>query len=137
MNAGVDFAIFNLQMFLFSTVTGPLISLFKTVSFIISFTNSYFWNKYWAFEAGRTGQSRGEFAKFIIVTVIGLLINVGSTSAIVFLLDPQFGFGQIAWNNVAAVFGAAAGLIWNFIGYRLVVFKKEAATSDTNIRITY
>ncbi len=129
LNSGVDFAIFNLLMFLTSVETGSYISVFKTVSFIVAVINSYFWNKYWAFEAGSSTTEKGkEFGKFIIINAIGALVNVGITSAVVFAIPPQFGFSQLAWNNIAAVIATAVALIWNFIGLRLIVFKKNASS---------
>lgn len=124
-NAGIDFAVFNFLMFLTNIENGPLISSFKTVSFVVAVTNSYFWNKYWAFEAGTSKEKKTtEFAKFIIVNIVGAFINVGITSAIIFVISPKLGFSQLAWNNIAAVIASAIVIIWNFIGFRLIVFKK-------------
>lgn len=123
-NAGMDFAVFNLLMFLTKIEKGPFISFFKTVSFAVAVTNSYFWNKYWAFEAGSSTKKKStEFAKFIIVNIMGAFLNIGITSVIIFTIEPRFGFSQLAWNNIAVVIATAFALIWNFIGFRLIVFK--------------
>ncbi len=132
MNAGIDFGIFNLLMFWTNIEEGAAISTFKGISFIAAVINSYFLNKYWVFEASGSGTKAKEFLTFLVVTVVGLLINVGVTSGIVFTVDPQFGFSQLSWNNIAAVFGSLFGLVWNFIGYRLIVFKKEATVENTH-----
>src|SRR3990167_8132310 len=58
-NTGVDFAVFNLLMSITSIIKGPAVSSFKTVSFVVAVTNSYFWNKYWAFEAGNRRNTEG------------------------------------------------------------------------------
>ncbi len=130
LNAGIDFGIFNLLMFLTKIENGPLISSFKTVSFVFAFTNSYFWNKYWAFEAGSsTVKKSTEFIKFVIVNIVGAFINVGVASFIIFFVTPRLGFSQLAWNNIAAVIAAAITLIWNFLGFRLIVFKKHDPSS--------
>ncbi|MDP3953808.1 MAG: GtrA family protein, partial [bacterium] len=126
LNAGIDFGVFNFLMFVANIEVGAAVSAFKGVSFVAAVINSYFWNKFWVFEAGATSKTGSEFSKFIVVTAIGLFINVGVVSGILYVYAPQFGFSQLAWNNVAAVAGAAMGLIWNFVGYRLIVFKKEA-----------
>lgn len=129
-NSGVDFAVFNLLMHATGINRGPAISSFKTVSFLVAVTNSYFWNKYWAFEAGSAKADKGkEIIKFFVVNVIGAFLNVGITSAIIFTTVPQFGFSQIVWNNVAAVIATAVALIWNFIGFRLIVFRKAEPVS--------
>lgn len=123
-NAAVDFGVLNILIFTSGAAAGILFSVFKTVSFIAATINSYFWNKFWTFEAGKTGVGTGEFAKFLAVSVVGVLVNVGFASAVVNLTDPQFGFNPEQWANVGAVVGSATALIWNFLGYKLIVFKK-------------
>lgn len=131
MNAGIDFAIYNLEIYISGIQQGKAITLFKTVSFLASFINSYYWSKYWTFGAGETRNKGTEFAKFAVVTVIGAVLNIGITSGIVNLVPPQFGFSQLGWDNIAAVVAAIANLIWNFIGYRLIVFKIAANKAET------
>lgn len=130
LNTGVDFAVFNFLMFTSGNdKPGVALSAFKAVAFIVAVTNSYFWNKYWAFKAGAsTAGKGGEFAKFFAVNVGGVLINVGVTSGITVLIAPQFGFSQVAWNNIAAIVATIFVLIWNFVGFRLIVFKKNASS---------
>lgn len=98
-------------------------SLFKATSFIIANINSYYWNKYWTFHAGEDKKS--EFVQFFIVSVIGFAVNVLFASAV-------FKIGSAAnanlstdqWGLLGAVVGSIAGLAWNFIGYKFIVFKK-------------
>lgn len=123
-NTGIDFSVFNLLIYLTGILEGIGITIFKAAGFIFAFTNSYFWNKHWTYRAGNTAQNTGEFFKFGLVTLIGLLLNVGITSLIVFLFPPQLGFSQLAWNNIAAAVAVIANLIWNFIGYKIFVFRK-------------
>lgn len=129
-NAGIDLGVFNLLMFLTGIEQGVTVSSFKTVAFVAALVNSYFWNKYWAFKAAGTSGGTREFSKFAVVSVGGLLANVGVTTLIVLAIEPMFGFSQLGWNNIAAVVGNVAGLIWNFIGYRWIVFKKEQTAAE-------
>lgn len=130
-NSGIDFAVFNFLMFMTKIDKGPLVSSFKTISFVVAVTNSYFWNKFWAFEAGESTQKKSvEFAKFILVNIVGAILNVGITSVIIFTIEPQLGFSQVVWNNLAAVAATAIALIWNFIGFRLIVFKGAGPISN-------
>lgn len=124
LNAGVDFGVFNLLMFATSIEKGQSIVFFKVASFIVAFTNSYFWNKYWAFNAGGTSGGGVEFTKFATVTVIGAALNVGITSGIINFVPPIGAISQLAWNNIAAAIAAVIVLIWNFTGYRVIVFKQ-------------
>lgn len=124
-NAAVDFGILNLLIFYSGEAAGILFSVFKGFSFIIATIHSYFWNKFWAFEAGNTPVTKEEFIKFFTVTAVALLINVGMASFTVNLIGPQFGIGAEGWANIGAVVGSAAALIVSFIGFRIVVFKKN------------
>jgi putative flippase GtrA len=127
-NAGVDFGVFNLLIYLTGIEKGLTLTLFKSVSFIASFTNSYFWNKYWTFNAGKTSDGKGEFVKYAVVTLIGAAINIGISTLIINLIKPAFGFSQLGWDNMAVVFATIGNLIWNFIGYQLIVFKTKQET---------
>lgn len=130
-NAGIDLGVFNLLMFITGIEQGITVSSFKTVAFIAALVNSYFWNKYWSFKAGESGGGTREFSKYAIISVGGLLANVGVTTLIILAMVPKFGFTQLGWNNIAAVVGNVAGLIWNFIGYRFIVFQTREKWNKT------
>jgi len=98
-------------------------SLFKAASFIIANINSYFWNKYWTFEANASQKKPSEFIQFFLVSLIGLAVNVLLASLFVKLAP----FGSINSDQVGllgGVAGSISGLAWNFIGYKFIVFKK-------------
>lgn len=123
-NAAVDFGILNLLIFYTAIASGLFFSLFKSISFVVAVTHSYFWNKYWAFEAGKVPVSREEFSKFFVITLIALLVNVGVASFAVNIIGPLFGLSAKAWANVGAVAGSALALVFSFAGFRMFVFKK-------------
>ena len=123
-NAAVDFGILNLLIFYSGASAGILFSVFKGISFFIAAIHSYFWNKYWAFEAGRSGVSGQEFFKFFGITIVAVLVNVVAASVVVNIIGPQFGLAREAWANIGAVVGSAVALIVSFIGFRTAVFKK-------------
>ena len=133
-NAAVDFGILNLLIFYFGIAAGVWFSVFKGISFITAAVHSYFWNKYWTFEAGNTPVTRKEFTKFFAVTIFALLVNVGIASFVFQFVGhqgiipgfstPRFGLTSEAWANIGAVAGSAAALIVSFIGFKTAVFKK-------------
>lgn len=128
LNTGIDFGVFNLLMFLTDIQKGIWISAFLVISFSLAVVNSYFWNKFWVFEGGALTSVGGmEFATFAVITVVGLMFKVGVSSGIIFLIPPQYNLSQLGWNNVAAVVGTIFSLVWNFIGYRLIVFKTNGS----------
>lgn len=128
LNTFVDWGILNLLMFLTSAASGYLFVVFKGASFLVATVNSYAWNKFWTFkkaedvsaEKKTTGK---EFLQFIIVSLVGFSLNVGVSTLIVNLVGPQFGIGEQLWANVGAFGGTLIGLAWNFLGYKLIVFK--------------
>lgn len=123
-NAAVDFGVLNFLIFYSGEAGGVLFSVFKGISFVIAAVHSYFWNKYWSFEAGRTNVSGKEFFKFFTVTIFATIINVVAASIVVNSVGVQFGFSPEVWANIGAIAGSAVALMASFIGFRKFVFKK-------------
>ena len=130
--AAIDFGVLNFLMFLTGLAVGLPFTIFKSISFIIAATNSYFVNKFWTFgnqkaldPAAFTEKKSAlkEYGQFLAVSTIGIIINVGVASIIVNGAGPQYGLEPKIWANLGAVAGAAIGLVWNFIGFKLIVFK--------------
>ena len=122
-NAAVDFGILNLAIYWSGVSAGLPYSLFKAVSFLVAMFNSYAFNKYWTFEAGKSKGGSSELAQFASVAVLSVLVNVGVASLVVNFIDPIGGLNSNGWANVGAVAGSAAALVFSFIGFRRV-FKK-------------
>ena len=123
-NSAVDFGVLNLLIAYSGITAGLVFSVFKALSFTVAVTHSYFWNRYWAFNSGPESH-KGVFTKFITVNIIVALINVGTASFIVNGMDPQFGLDYKTWANVGAFVGAAVSFVFNFVGFRLIVFKEK------------
>lgn len=125
INTALDFAILNLEMWMFSIYAGWPIIIFNVVSFAIASTNSFIWNRLWTFKVKSGEKVAMQYLQFIIVTAIGMGIN----SSIVYLgttvVGPHFGLHPQLWANVVKVFATCISLIWNFFGYKFVVFKKK------------
>lgn len=99
-------------------------SIYKATSFIVANINSYFWNKYWTFDQGKKKQTRSEFLQFFAVSVVGFLINVFIASFVFkMVLGSLTGLSDDQLGLIGAAAGSIAGLAWNFIGYKLWVFK--------------
>jgi len=123
-NTAVDFGALNLLILISGIAGGIGYSIFKGISFIMATIHSYFWNKFWTFKKRKMEKAEKEFFQFFVVSLIGLGINVGIASLVVVVIAPQWGIVPKIWANIGAACGSAIGLIWNFLGYKFIVFKK-------------
>lgn len=99
-------------------------TLYKSISFFIANANSYVWNKYWTFGSNEEKKSSTEFIQFLIVSLIGFLINIVAASLIFSFFHKIGGLTSDQWALIGAATGSISGLAWNFIGYKFIVFKK-------------
>ena len=127
LNTGVDFGILNLLSHFTGTYAGPRLIPLNMVSFGVALVNSYVLNKYWTFRATQSGVSSVEFGKFAIVSLVGLGINTGALVLITSVVSAPLGLLPQLWENAAKIFATGFSLIWNFAGYKFVVFKKTTA----------
>lgn len=123
-NTVIDAGIFSLLIFLSGITNGFYISAFRTFSVFIAIVNSYLWNKYWSFQKNESEEVPKEFTHFVAISLVGMIINVGITSFLVNILGPQAGLSPTAWATLAGIIPVPVVLVWNFVGYKLFVFKK-------------
>lgn len=122
-NALMDFSILNILIAFIGLHADFSYSIFKGASFIGATATGYALNKYWSFEASRTHGGGSELTRYVIVAVIALVIN-DAVASFAHASGPFFGFTVEQWANLSAVAGSAVALIFSFIGYKMVVFKK-------------
>lgn len=127
LNTGIDFAILNALTILTGITQGASMILLNTISFTAATTNSYFLNKHWTFRDKEKNSEEKKFFQFIAVSLIGAVINGGIVFAVTTYAKPAFGslgLGDQLWVNIAKVLATGISLVWNFLGYKFVVFKK-------------
>ncbi len=135
-NTLVDWVVLFGLMRLTGITSGFGYSAEKGGSFLVAVINSYVWNKYWTFKAKGTKVAT-EFSQFFLVSVVGMVINVGVASLVVRFIKPMdfvislagyIPFIELAPGEIWGIFGAAVATIvalaWNFLGYKFIVFKK-------------
>jgi len=126
INTGIDFAVLNALLFSTKIYSGRWLILFNSISFSAAVINSYFLNKYWTFKSQSGEDSKAkQFSQFLIISVIGISINDAIVYGLATFTSPLFGFSAQMWTNVAKLFATAASMVWNFIGYKFIVFKKK------------
>lgn len=124
INTAIDFAILNLLSKLTGITKGDGLIPLNIISFSIATTNSYFLNKHWSF-ADNSGNDGGKkFSLFLIVSITGALINTSIVRIISTNVSPLFDLSPQLWLNVSKAAATGVSLVWNFIGYKLFVFKK-------------
>ncbi len=124
INTGIDFLVLNIEMILTGITSGPSMLILNSISFSAATTNSFFMNKRWTFEDSGNKKDGVKFSQFLIVSIIGITINGGVVYLITSFVDPLFGLNPQLWANVAKLFATGISLVWNFIGYKFIVFKK-------------
>lgn len=120
LNTVIDFSILNLFINLTGIASGPSIIPMNAFAFSAAVVNSYFWNKKWVFEEKKSG----DFVIFFIVTVIGIALNSAVLFVMTTLVPHQVTISPKLWANLAKVLATGISMVWNYLGYRLVVFKK-------------
>lgn len=188
INTALDFAVLNFLSVRFQILAGLELGSINVIGFSLAVIQSYFWNKYWAFNEqgvsllrnvirlcmvgllgalvmvmvlyGRIQNLGSEyfiaaialmiigqlaiwfsqgfklsnrpdgqvflFTSFLGVSLVGLLINSGVVAG---LSDYLLHIGWLTNNkalasNIAKLVATLASLIWNFIGYKLIVFRR-------------
>lgn len=124
LNTFIDLGVLNFFIWISGIFKGPFYALFKAISFLAAVTNSYFWNKYWTFEKKEEKPKPEEFLKFLTLTLVGLLINVGIASLVVNVIGPQFGINEKIWASIGAIIAAFFAFLWNFLASKFIVFGK-------------
>lgn len=128
INTAIDFAVLNTLVFMSGITSGAGLFVLNCISFSVAVVNSYYMNKRWTFKeaaAGIEDKNAGvQFSQFFIVSLIGITINGLILTGITSYITAPFGLSDQLWVNVAKLVATGASLVWNFIGYKLFVFKK-------------
>ena len=117
LNTAIHYGVF-LALFRF---LGVHYLLSSTVGYCCGIVNSFVWNKLWTFQVRGTRKDI-EFAKFVAVNLVSLLINLGSLKIFVtnFGIQPEIG----------QVFAIGLAIMVNFLGNKLWTFRvKEGLIS--------
>lgn len=124
VNTGLDFLVLNAQMFVTGINQGAGMLAQNALSFSVATINSYYFNKKWAFQDNSQKNQGHKFSQFLVVSLVGLVINSSTVFLITSCISPLFGISPLLWANLAKMAATGISLIWNFVGYKFFVFKK-------------
>jgi len=124
LNTFLDLGVLNFLILVFGFRSGLHYSFFKGISFLVAASNSYFWNKIWVF-GSKERNIKEESAKFLLISIGGLIINVVIASLIVAFFENFLNISLRILGNIGAIGGVLGSMFWNFFGYKFFVFKKS------------
>ncbi|MFH0916337.1 MAG: GtrA family protein [bacterium] len=115
INTAVDLVAF----YLLGLIPGMPDVAAKGLSYVLGISNSFVWNKYWTFSAGRSERGKREFAVFFSVNIPPLLVNVVVFSLLGLWIDS----GTLLVRMAKAFAAAVVSVVWNFLGSRYLAFR--------------
>ncbi|MBX4187524.1 MAG: GtrA family protein [Candidatus Doudnabacteria bacterium] len=125
INTAINFAIFNLLIWATGVTKGPMIVPMTGAAFLAANINSYLLNRKWTFKDNSNGEGAKQFSVYLSVSIVGALINIGCVFLLTTYIPPLLGLSEQLWANLANLVATGLSLIWNFVGYKLIVFKKS------------
>lgn len=124
LNTAVDFGILNVLIFATGFDKGLELAILNVGSFTVALTNSYFWNKWWVFGGQGAAKTRMEFVQFIVISVIAAAVSSTIVGGMTGYIAPPGGLSSEQWANIAKVFAVIFSFVWNFLGYKFIVFRR-------------
>lgn len=125
LNTALDFSVLNFVSRLTGITAGVAVGWVNVPGFVVAVVNGYLWQRLWVFPRQDVGRNMFiDFPKFLAVTIVGLLINSWIIVIVTTYLPTPGAIRQELWLNVAKIIATAFTLVWNFIGYKFVVFRK-------------
>lgn len=121
---GLGFSAFVAVIWGAAIGASPVYFLSILITFIL--IELILWRKFELKLSSTKAHTATQFVAFVIISVIGLLINSLLVSVISTAIAPSLSqfVNPDTVKNAAKAFATIASLIWNFLGYKLVVFRK-------------
>lgn len=123
INTAINFIVLNILSHLTGIKSGPHVVYISLIAFAVALANSYFLNDFWVFKDEGHHEGGRKFSLFLTVSLIGAGINALVVFWVTTHMQPVYHLSQSQWLNVANLVATGVALVWNFIGYKLFVFK--------------
>jgi putative flippase GtrA len=117
----------SLWLLLRAILPGVPWGISATLSYSLGVINGFLWNRRWTFRAREHGSTGLQFLRFLSTNVVGLLLNLGATKA---LLSVVIGASRVGGNPmprqvVMASLGAIPLVtVWNFSASKYWAFRR-------------
>ncbi len=106
-------------------------TLAKSISFVFSVSNGFFWNSRWTFRGMGSGRLHEMYTKFIAINIVGLILNLTLFKLVQVPFSGRFiGQGRPSKPVFFLAFLTATFFVafWNFTANRKWTFKPADAT---------
>ena len=124
----IDIGFFNLfnQRFGISPITA------KALSFSIAVFNNFIWNRLWTYPESRELPFSKQFAQYLLVSIVGLIINTSifavTDHSLIQLFDgilpSNFPFSStVVGHNTSVAIATVVVLFWNYFANRFWTFR--------------
>ena len=119
--AGAFADVVDIKVYQLVILALPFSIVIKAFSFLVATAIKYWANKTWSFSAQNNPAKGWEILKFFSVTIVGLIIDI---AAFYYLEKVHIGISATLWLELCIIIAALITAIWNFLGYKFLVFKK-------------
>jgi len=125
LNTAIDFGTLNLLSWLTGIYGGGRLAPINALGMLFALTNSYLLNNHWTFKApAHPGRRVG---RFVLVSLTGVGLNTAFVVALTHFMTRPMGLTPQLWENLAKVRANGATLLWDFLGYKFLVFRAPPA----------
>jgi putative flippase GtrA len=117
IGAAIDFGLLNLMRRIF----GWHLLWANTLSVSVAIISNFVWNRLWTYPESRNRKKRKQLPQFVLVNLIGLIINNLIVLGVHLLLIQHF--SEILSDNLAKAVAIGVVLFWNFGVNRLWTYR--------------
>lgn len=125
LNTFLDAGAYNLLIFITDIASGYMVNIFFIIAFAITVINSFFWNKFWAFEEKKIENIKIEAIQFFSISAVVALINGVILHVVVNVIGAPISVDSKIWANVALGLTIVTAFLGNFFSYKYIVFPNK------------
>jgi putative flippase GtrA len=121
LNTGIDFGTLNLLSWLTGIYGGGRLAPINVPGVLLALTSSYLLNKHWTFTTPFFPDRR--VGRFVLVSLVGVGLNTALVVALTHIVTRPTGLTPQLWENLAKILATGGTLVWDFFGYKFLVFR--------------